>query len=328
MDDKESILSDFVMHLRTTTNKRGRPFQRRTVNAYRSSVVALAKWLDSPTGGAGGDFLACDAATLNRFFRWYYVTHDVPKSHDGQGGYTGGTNTQQRNLAPFFQWLEDEYEHPSPWRDKTFQRYATPALGKPKTLTSDFVGDVLKVTGGGSPRVKDFETLRDFAILCVLTDGLRAEELLTLTLDSLHLAEGIVYVIPLKGQRNSTDLRPVPLQPRTVVALRRYLRARALHKAAASPHLWLGVRGQASIAYMALYRMVKRRAEQAGYNPAEVTPHSFCHTWCDSLLSSGVSGENVMAVRGWTSHRMLLRYGADQASNRAVAAVQKLGDRY
>lgn len=57
-----------------------------------------------------------DTATLNRFFRWYYETQDVPKSQDGKGGYTGGTNTVQRNLRALFAYLAEEYEHPDPSR--------------------------------------------------------------------------------------------------------------------------------------------------------------------------------------------------------------------
>jgi site-specific recombinase XerD len=74
--------------------------------------------------------------------------------------------------------------------------------------------------------------------------------------------------------------------------------------------------------------MVKRRAEEAGYDSSEVSPHSYCHTWTDDLLSSGVSGENVMAVLGWKSPAMLRRHAHDQASQRAVTAVHQLGDRY
>jgi hypothetical protein len=56
--------------------------------------------------GPEADFTACDTATLNRFFRWYYDEH-------GQGG----TSTKQRNLRHLFTWLEAEYGHPHPYTD-------------------------------------------------------------------------------------------------------------------------------------------------------------------------------------------------------------------
>ncbi|GGO89264.1 tyrosine-type recombinase/integrase [Wenjunlia tyrosinilytica] len=318
-DYRAQVLAEWVMYLQTTTNRRGRPYQGRTIDAYRFAVVALDRWMSEQ--GIAGDFTACDAQLLNRFFRWYYAKHDLPKSLDGRGGYTGGTNTQQRNLRLFFVWLEQEYDHPNPYLHASFQRFAAPELGKPRTLSQDFVRDVLAATGGGSPRVRDFESVRDHAMIRVLTEGLRAEELLNLQVDDLHLSEGVLIVVPLKGGRNSKDGRVIPIQPRTVAALHRYLRLRTKHNKHAEPWLWLGARSHRPMQYMGVYRMVKRRTEEAGHDPALVTPHSFCHTWTDDLLSAGVSGEDVMAIRGWKSHRMLLRYGADQASSRAVKSV-------
>ncbi|MEQ8143564.1 tyrosine-type recombinase/integrase [Streptomyces sp. OP7] len=321
------------MHLETTTNKHGRPFQRRTINAYVNAGKALSNWLGaSQHVNAAGvvleSFTDVDVSTLNHYFRWWYETKDVPKSQDGQGGYTGGVNTQQRNLRPLFLYLADEYGHPNPYNDAKLQRYAAPQLGKPKTLSEEFVQDVLSITAWG-PERRDFGTVRDHALLRVLTEGLRAEEILNLRVQDLDLPNRTLVVVPLKGQRNSVDARPIPLQPSTVKALQRYLRVRTTHPLAeSSPSLWLGTYGRKPLRYKALYWIVKRRAEQAGYDPDEVTPHSFCHTWAHDLLDAGVSGENVMAIRGWTSPAMLRRYGADQASQRAINAVHNLGDRY
>ncbi|WSZ04822.1 site-specific integrase [Streptomyces sp. NBC_00872] len=177
--------------------------------------------------------------------------------------------------------------------------------------------------------MKDFETVRDHAIIRVLTEGLRAEELLSLRVQDLDLSGHTLVVVPLKGNRDSIDGRIIPLQPKTVKALTRYLRVRSAHALAdSSQALWLGTRSRKAVQYMGLYRMVKKRAEQAGYDPSCVSPHSFCHTWCDDLQTAGVSGENIMAIRGWKSPAMLRRYGADMASTRAVNAVQGLGDRH
>ena len=321
------MLEEFDLHLSTINNRYGRPYQRKSINAYKFAGVALSNWMTE--AGLSGDFTSLDVATLNKFFRWYYQEHDVPKSQDGKGGYTGGTNTLQRNLRPLFKFLEDEYEHTNLYRHPKFHRYSAPELGKPKTLSEEFIQDVLKATGNGSSRVRDFETVRDHAIIRVLTEGLRAEELLNLRVQDLDLAGHTLVVVPLKGNRNSRDGRTIPLQPKTVKALTRYLRARTEHALSdTAPHLWLGTRSRREIKYMGLYRIVKKRAEQAGYDPAAVSPHSFCHTWCDDLQTAGVTGENIMAIRGWKSPAMLRRYGADMASARAVNAVQGLGDRY
>lgn len=326
-DARLALIAELELHLNTTTNKHGRPFQRRTVNAYKYAATQLHHWMTGQ--GISGDFTSVDTATLNKFLRWYYQEHDVPKSQDGKGGYTGGTNTVQRNLRALFNYLEEEYDHPSPYADPKLQRYATPPLGKPKTLSVEFVADMLKATGNGSPKVKDFQTVRDHSILRVLTEGLRSDELLNLRVQDLDLTNGTLIVLPIKMDRNSLDGRVIPLQPKTVKALARYLRVRATHKLAGrTDWLWLGTRNRSRLLYAGLHGMVKKRAEEAGYDPAVVSPHSFCHTWADDLKAAGVSGEHIMAIRGWKSPAMLRRYGADMASQRAVNAVKGLGDRY
>ncbi|MEU2434017.1 site-specific integrase [Streptomyces sp. NPDC007861] len=334
-DVRRALIAELELHLSTTTNKHGRPFQRRTINAYKYAATQLHHWLTaqeqtrtSRTAGVAQGFMI-DTATLNRFFRWYYQEHDVPKSQDGKGGYTGGTNTVQRNLRALFSYLAEEYDHPDPYDDPKLQRYATPPMGKPKTLSEEFILDCLRTTGGGSPKVRDFENVRNHAILRVLTEGLRSDELLNLRVQDLDLPNGTLVVIPIKMDRNSLDARTIPLQPKTVRALTRYLRVRAEHKRANQDDwLWLGTRNRSRLLYAGLHRVTKKIAAEAGYDPAHVSPHSFCHTWADDLKAAGVSGEHIMAVRGWKSPAMLRRYGADMASRRAVDAVHSLGDRY
>lgn len=326
-DARLALIDELELHLSTTTNKHGRPYQRRTINAYKYAAVQLHHWMSARK--IPGDFTSVDTATLNRFFRWYYQEHDVPKSQDGKGGYTGGTNTVQRNLRALFSYLAEEYDHPNPYQDPKLQRYAAPPLGKPKTLSSEFVADMLKATGNGSPKVRDFQRVRDHAIIRVLTEGLRSDELLNLRVQDLDLARGTLVVVPIKMDRNTLDGRVIPLQPKTVKALARYLRARSTHKLSGrTDWLWLGTRNRSRLLYAGLHRLVKKWAEEAGYDPSAVSPHSFCHTWADDLKAAGVSGEHIMTIRGWKSPAMLRRYGADMATTRAVNAVQGLGDRY
>jgi hypothetical protein len=41
-DQRRAMLADYELHLQTTTNRRGRPYQVRTINAYQFAVVASA----------------------------------------------------------------------------------------------------------------------------------------------------------------------------------------------------------------------------------------------------------------------------------------------
>ncbi|MGV9238008.1 MULTISPECIES: tyrosine-type recombinase/integrase [unclassified Streptomyces] len=330
------VLSDYATHLRASNNKRGRPYAPKTVTAYTKAARTLDRWLStSPQVSAANtagvvltDFIQCDAPALNLFFRAHY--------DGGKGERQGGTHTLQRNLRPFFKWLHQEYDHPNPYDDSRLQRYAHPEDVRPTTLSEEFIRDLLQVTGGGNPRVRAFEKVRDHAIIRVLTEGLRAEELLSLRLEHLHLADGLVGpVTPLKEARASGEGRIIPLQPKTVVAITRYLRARENHKRHNDPHLWLGTRGRDRLTYSGLYRMLNRRAADAGYgnpdNPESrsiIHPHQFRHTATHDLLSAGVSEGDVMTLQGWKDPSMVRRYAADMAASRAHAAARQLGDRY
>ncbi len=55
-----------------------------------------------------GDFTVLDTATLNKYFREYYLAH-------GQGG----THTLQRNLIQLFNYLERERGSMSPYQGDT-----------------------------------------------------------------------------------------------------------------------------------------------------------------------------------------------------------------
>ncbi|GAA3500288.1 tyrosine recombinase XerC [Streptomyces prasinosporus] len=307
-----SFLADeYVIHLRATVNKHGRPYQSKTIRTYAEAVRTLGQWMSRQ----GIEDFRLDTDTLNTFFRDYNDSHD-----------RGGTNAVQRNLRTFYAWLEEEFDHPNPYRDRKLHRYSAPTGAKPKTLAPELVRDLLKITGNGQPRVREFEKVRDHAIIRVLTEGLRAEELLSLRLGDLHLSQGLLQVVPLKDARAAGEGRVIPLQPKTIIALTRYLRAREQHKLSGNDWLWLGTRNRGHLKYSGLYRMVNRRAKEAGHPP--VSPHRFRHTFANDLLSSGVSEGDVMTVAGWKSRSMVDRYASDMATTRAVKAVKSMGDRY
>jgi integrase len=83
-----------------------------------------------------------------------------------------------------------------------------------------------------------------------------------------------------RTNRNRRDLRSVAT----------YLRIRRSHRqASASPALWLGTRNRGPLTGSGLYRMLKRRAEQAGYEP-DVHPRQFRHTFATDWLADVCHG--------------------------------------
>jgi integrase len=170
-------------------------------------------------------------------------------------------------------------------------RYA-PVKVRPSTLAADFIKDLLSATGGG--RARTFEDARDHAMIRVLTEGVRRAELVQIRLDDLPadlIARPYIRVVPLKGARAADEGRIVPLTLATAKAIVVYLRARQSHgRAQSSSAVWLGTRNRGPMTGSGVYRMVKRRAEQAGYEPS-VYPHMFRHTFAHDIEPGDSAGK-------------------------------------
>ena len=222
----------------------------------------LHRW--TTAGKTDGDFTAAGTALLNRYIRDYYL-------HHGQGG----THTAQRNLIQLLNFPEHERGSATPYTDAP-NRYA-PVKGRPKTLSGEFTGDLLEVTGGGPAR--DFETARDHAIIPIpRSEGTRRTEPPGMVMHALPanvIHNPVFRLVPLKGARAAGEGRPVMPAPATTRALAMYLRPRKHHPPAGSDWVRLGTRGRGRLLGTGIRKMLIRRADQAGY--AGATPHQFRH---------------------------------------------------
>lgn len=307
-------VSEFSAWLRAQTNKHKRPFQEETIRGYAETARALDLWMAGE--GIDGDFTACSVEVLNRFFADYRNAHSQ-----------GGTNTRQRNLHHLFKWLALRYGHPDPWTEDLV-RYG-PVKSRPSTLAEDFIRDLLVVTGGG--RATSFTDVRDHAMIRMLTEGVRREELAQVQVTDLSqdlIARPFVRVVPLKGARDFSEGRLVPLMMTSAQALSAYLRVRRSHKMAKSPALWLGSRNRGPMTGSGVYQMLDRRAEEAGYDPQAVHPHMFRHTFANDWLAGGGSEGDLMRLMGWHDRSMVDRYAADMQDQRAFDAKRRRGDMY
>ena len=209
-------ISEFSAWLRTQTNKHKRPFQEETIRGYAETARALDLWMAEED--IDGDFTACSVDLLNRFFAAYRNSHSQ-----------GGANTRQRNLHHLFTWLAFRYDHPDPWTGDMV-RYG-PVRSRPSTLAEGFIRDLLEVTGGG--KATSFVDARDHAMIRMLTEGVRREELAQQQITDLSedlITRPFVRVVPLKGARDFSEGRLVPLMMRSAQALTDYLRVRRSHR--------------------------------------------------------------------------------------------------
>ena len=153
--------------------------------------------------------------------------------------------------------------------------------------------------------------LRDETMITVLLDtGLRASELLSLTVEGINRKERRALVMG-KGARE----RLVAFEAKTFRLLDRYHRRAGIEDGALFRD-----RMSEPLSQAALYLAVRKRGEQAGVK-RRMHPHVLRHTWATLLLAEGLREGDVRQLAGWSrSSRMLDRYTQATAAERALEA--------
>jgi site-specific recombinase XerD len=212
-----------------------------------------------------------------------------------------------RSLRPFWSWLVDEDEIDRSPMDK--MRVPSVPINPPAVLREEEVTRLLATCKG-----TDFIARRDLAILSLMLDtGIRRGELAGLQVADLNLGQQVAFIEATTSK--SRRGRAVAYGATTAKALIRYLRHPRAPHGEAEP-LWRARTGL-PLTGNEIYHTLRRRAAQAGL---KVHPHQLRHTWASSMLGSGHSEGDVMALGGWADRSMLNRYGASAASERAMAA--------
>ncbi|WP_319436189.1 tyrosine-type recombinase/integrase [Mycobacterium sp. RTGN5] len=210
-------------------------------------------------------------------------------------------------LKRFARWLADE---------EGFDATAVLAITPPKldqkavaSVSDDELRSLLKACAGADLRDK-----RDKAMVTLFAEtGLRASELLNLTIADLDLPTTTAHVVRGKGGKG----RRVKFSASCAAVLDRYLRAR---RAAGNPAdrgpLWVSPKG--ALGYPGLVYSLGLRAQIAGVKDFHV--HRLRHSMAVKWLKAGGSEVGLMSQAGWTSRTMISRY--TKASGEALAAAE------
>jgi site-specific recombinase XerD len=267
-----------------------------TIKLYTNSVATFLRWCD-------------DTDTHPRLDRAIVAAWVADLLDTGSQPSTA--RARHHAVKRFSAWLarEGELDH-----DDLYGQALPQADAKVTQPLSDAeLRDLIKVCSGTG-----FLDRRDEAIVRLMAEtGMRAGECATLALSDVDVVRGIATIRRGKGGRG----RIVPFGNQTAASLDRYLRARRTHRLAATPELWLGDRGK-TFSYHALHRALAKRAERAGLD--RFHPHLLRHTAATRWLAAGGSEGGLMSVAGWRNRKMLDRYVAATASERAADEARRL----
>ncbi|GAA1969239.1 tyrosine-type recombinase/integrase [Terrabacter lapilli] len=175
-------------------------------------------------------------------------------------------------------------------------------------------------TPKGATRERQFLDVRDEALIRLMVEtGLRAGEVLALTVDDVHWTADPPFVEVHKSKARRG--RRAPFSAQAAVAIGAYVRARRRQSLASSPSFWLGARRNV-LAYAGLYDALERRALAAGIEGFH--PHRMRHTAAHRWLAAGGSEGGLMSVAGWSRPDMLMRYTRARAEQRAAEEAARL----
>ena len=143
------------------------------------------------------------------------------------------------------------------------------------------------------PDITEPKGCRDKAMLELLyAPGIRASELINLTIKDLNRRSGVLYC------RGSKGVRSIPVYPSAVVAVSDYIyRMRGLITGPESGNaLFVNLNG-GRLTRQGFWKIVKGYATEAGITK-EITPHTLRHSFALHLLENGASVKDIQTMMG------------------------------
>ncbi|HMQ28739.1 MAG TPA: tyrosine-type recombinase/integrase, partial [Acidimicrobiales bacterium] len=298
-----SLLESWELDLRSPVRPGARPKRPRTITLYLDEVNRFAGWLadHGRPSSVPGDLAGVEHADV---VAWVADLRSAGLS-------TSTIRSRWVALRSLYGWAhEEEITLTNP-----VARVHVPKADEPPpaVLSDDDLRLLLKACEGTT-----FNDRRDLALVrLMVASGLRVSEACALEVADVDLKARLVAVTDGKGGKS----RVVRIDPTTAAAVDRYKRARGRPRLAARPELWLGHRGP--VTRKGVPAILDKRADLAGIG--HVHPHQLRHTWAHRSKKSGASSEDLQQLGGWSDPKVMRRYGAALAEERALAAYDEFG---
>ena len=282
----------------------------RTLEVYSDAGQKFHGWLTDRNRATDPGQIA--KRDIEEFLIWL---RETPTAKTGRPAMPATVRARFSALRRFFNWLEEEEEiERSPMARMHGPKVDEPA---PEVLSDDEQARLLDACKG-----PDFEDRRDAAILRLMLDsGLRRGEVAGIKVEDLDLTGQVVKIMG-KGGRAGFGF----FGAKVARDLDRYLRLRARHPRASLSALWLAQKG--ALTGDGIHHLIQRRARMAGIERT-IHPHLTRHSWAHAMKSAGASDEDVMTLGRWRDRKVMARYGASAAIERARETHRRVspGDR-
>jgi len=256
-----------------------------TVRFYRDYLEQVASFFEA-SGITTVEGITPDA--LRAFLVTYAERHNP-----------GGCHAVFRSIRTFLRWYEAEYEPPG--YKNPLHKVKAPKVPIQQLIpvSLEDVSALLAICKGHTKYDK-----RDQAIILTLIDtGIRAGELMALTIPDVNLMTGEILIRHGKSKRP----RAVFAGQRTRKALRSYIRARR-----DDDYVFLSRLGE-RFNITGLRAVIKRRAREAGIKAPSL--HSFRRAFAINCLRAGMDVFSLQRLMGHTDLSVLRRYLAQSTAD-------------
>lgn len=267
-----------------------------TITGYRQALAHFARWSEQSYGQPFEPAAIIPRDVADWKTRQQVVENAAPAT----------INTRLTALSQYFTWVVSEAIAGS---DPTAPISGLPLPARqPKALAEVYVRRLLRqVNQAGEPR--------DVAIVeLLLGTGLRVSELLALRVGDLTLGERSGEVVVRRGKGGV--YRRVPLTAPVRRALRAYLDSRP--QLTPEDPLWVGERGPLRDR-SGIYNLLKKYAQRAGLDPAEISPHVLRHTMATRYLAANPDDlRGLAAILGHADLNTVMIYTEPTAADLAA----------
>lgn len=159
----------------------------------------------------------------------------------------------------------------------------------PTVLSVDEVVSLLESIDPSTPL-----GLRNMALMeLIYGSGLRVSELLSLSLEDIHLNQAYLRVTG-KGNKE----RVVPISDMAVIALRNYItKGRDSLITERTSMLFLNSTGQ-TLSRVGFFKVLKKLSKDANLNESKISPHTLRHSFATHLLENGMDLRTLQTLLG------------------------------